>query len=225
MGRMKLNHWFVDKNDLNISLMRFFIKIKRIINNKADYSILEVIDGNRESDIFGFPSIEEAVSFTENEIVESKNLLEIQEKYNSNYSKDKNSVLRRESDNNECDEINLSEPEVFSAIEKYYAQFDEKVKAKKNLRIVNGDLSLDFFKVQEFIGKKDIKIIETRLSEDDLRYIFEYYLKDSNYNLVDYKYIGGIRKVGYFVDEDTPYFEGIKLYIKGREKTKQKKES
>ncbi len=222
MGRMRLNHWFVNKNDLNISLMRFFVRIKRIISNKADYSLLEVIDGNRDSDIFGFPSIEDAVNFTENEIVESHNLEEVQEKYNSNYvsisNNDKKVITKKEETNGEYDEMNLSEAEVFSAIEKYYAQFDEKVKAKKNLRIVNGELSLDFFKVHEFIGKKDIKIIETRLSEDDLRYIFEYYLKDTNYNLVDYKYIDGIRRVGYFVDEDTPHFDGIKLYIKGREK-------
>ena len=35
---------------------------------------------------------------------------------------------------------------------------------------------------------------------------------------MSFKYIGGIRRVGYFLDEDAPYYSGIQLIV--REKSK-----
>ena len=46
--------------------------------------------------------------------------------------------------------------------------------------------------------------INTALSE---------YANNLGYTLNDYKFIGGVRRMGMHVDEDTPYFDGIKLYM------------
>ena len=45
------------------------------------------------------------------------------------------------------------------------------------------------------------------------------YVKTYNYEVIDFKYIGGVHKVGYFIEEDTPYYDGIQLNVKKKEKT------
>ena len=52
------------------------------------------------------------------------------------------------------------------------------------------------------------------LTEDDLRRVLSHYADSFNYDLEDYKYIGGIHRVGYYFSEDTPHYDGIKLFVK-----------
>lgn len=57
---------------------------------------------------------------------------------------------------------------------------------------------------------KDSKIT-VFIKESEIRLILENYLNSLGYTLVNYSYIGNIRHTGYFVDNDTPFFEGVKI--------------
>ena len=58
------------------------------------------------------------------------------------------------------------------------------------------------------------------LTESDLKAALNHYINFYNYELIDFKYIGGIHRVGYFFDEDTPHYDGIQLEVKTKEKLK-----
>ena len=89
MSNFKLNHWFINGNELSISLMRYYVDINM---NLDDYSgicfILRVIDSNRRQLLFNFDSIEKAVVFTETVIDKCLTFEEIKEAYNKYYSTD-----------------------------------------------------------------------------------------------------------------------------------------
>ena len=68
MSIMRLNHWFIGGNELSISLMRFYVRIEICQNDSFIYYRLEVYDNGKPYLIFNFYSLEDAVSFTENEI-------------------------------------------------------------------------------------------------------------------------------------------------------------
>ena len=211
MSRLKLNHWFVKDNGLDIALMRFYIEIKVTTDLNC---VLRVTDGERQEEVFEFNTLEEAVNFTEEKIINCKNIEEIPKLY-------KEQLLNNKQDEQiNCESINLSKSEVNKIIVDYYGEGRPNVTAKHVLKLEDDKIDIDFYLVEEFNLKRKQRIVEKRLTENDLRVAFDDYLEGSNYKLVDYKYIGGIRRVGYFVDENKPYYEGIKLFIKGREKIK-----
>lgn len=81
MGRMELNHWFVDEDGLSIALMRYYVEIK-ILNNK-DYTFyrLGVHINNSEELVFNFYALDDAVYFTESVISKSEDKDQIVEVY------------------------------------------------------------------------------------------------------------------------------------------------
>ena len=72
----------------------------------------------------------------------------------------------------------------------------------------------------EEINNTIIKTI-CNLQLEDLNEIFKSYEHQEGFEYDSFLYVGGIRHVGYFVDEDTPIFEGILLNY--REKSLKKK--
>jgi len=83
MNRINLNHWFVNDNELSISLISFYVNIKMISENDEIYYIARVI--NSESEIkevgFKFLSLEEAITFTENIVSKCFTFDELRDKY------------------------------------------------------------------------------------------------------------------------------------------------
>ncbi len=51
------------------------------------------------------------------------------------------------------------------------------------------------------------------LHENNINTALNEYADNLGYTLYDYKFIGGVRRMGIFVDEDTPYFDGIDLQL------------
>ena len=105
--------------------------------------------------------------------------------------------------------MNISEQMVSLIIKDYYKKV-QNVDAfvVKDLKLVNHDLVLNIYVI--------IKGRETQLTRNKLEEIFKWYLDIHGLDFVDFRYIGNIRKAGYFVDEDTPVFQGIKLYYHNR---------
>ena len=109
----------------------------------------------------------------------------------------------------ETSTMNLSEHMVSMIIKDYYKKV-QNVDAfvVKDLKLVNHDLVLNIYVI--------IKGHETMLTRDELSNIFKWYLNSHGLDFVDFRYIGTIRKVGYFVEEDTPVFQGIQLHYNNR---------
>lgn len=113
------------------------------------------------------------------------------------------------------DEINISPEMVKKAILDYY---DEQKKfnlsVNEELSILNGNPNLRYYLIEHLEDTKFKKDLKSMLTEDDLRRVLSHYADSFNYDLEDYKYIGGIHRVGYYFSEDTPHYDGIKLFVK-----------
>ena len=82
MERMILDHWFVGRDELEISLMNFYVNIKiRSILDDLVFDV-KIINGNMEYILLTFNGLGEAVSFTENVVRHCYDFDEILEVYN-----------------------------------------------------------------------------------------------------------------------------------------------
>lgn len=208
MGKINFNHWYVKDNTLSISLMRFCVDI-----DVKDGIKLRVIDEDRNELIFDFNTLGEAIFYTENVINDCKTKEEINYEYNKMFKKEDKNL-----------KIDLTPTEVDQAILEYYdIDKDSRVSVEEELEIVDNHPDIKFY-IIEHIDYKDIqKDIKTPLQEEDIKKALNDYISTYNYELIDFKYIGGIHRVGYFFDEDTPHYDGIELNVKKKEKTLKKK--
>jgi hypothetical protein len=201
MKIIELNHWFVKKDELSISLMRHHVSIRILRSGKNNVYQLKVIDSNREELIFNFYTLEDAISFTEDVISKCYDNKEIVNNYismfNNNDLSDINGLKVKD------EKIELSKIEVLNLITSYYGEGkDYDVTTRMDLSLEKDQINIKFSIVENFDGITNI----IRLTEGDLENVFRNYLNDTSYVFVDFKYMGGIRRVGYFVDEDKPYF-------------------
>lgn len=106
-------------------------------------------------------------------------------------------------------------------LSEYYSKiYQRNIVFKANVRIqANDELKLNIY--FEKYTNRSIQVVN--LTDGDIQKYLTIYASDLGYTLDNYKYIGGIHKTGYFVDEDTPHFDGIRLYLKEKAKTKIKK--
>lgn len=81
MNKIELNHWYMDGNELSISLMRFYVKIQILKNNQMIYYQLYTKGENNKNLTFNFYTIEDAIFFTEQIIAHSYDIDEILKKY------------------------------------------------------------------------------------------------------------------------------------------------
>ena len=81
MQRIEFDHWFVNNNELSISLMRYFVKIESYVVDDDLCVMLTVIDDNINNLELCFTRLEDAISFAENEINGCKSFEEILERY------------------------------------------------------------------------------------------------------------------------------------------------
>ena len=104
MKKIELNHWFVEDNELKISLMRYFIKISICQNNESIFYRLEVIKKSKTSLIFNFYSLSDAIRFTEETVKKCTKTSEIVEEYITRFEKvefnpaknnEKNKIIKR----------------------------------------------------------------------------------------------------------------------------------
>ena len=82
MEPIKLNHWYVHDNRLSIALLRFYVMISILPVGDSLYCSLQVGNGPAgENCILSFPTLEEAISFTENIISQANSLEGIRSAY------------------------------------------------------------------------------------------------------------------------------------------------
>ena len=100
--------------------------------------------------------------------------------------------------------ICLSEYMSFQIIKDYYKKTENKdVFIVKELSIKGDDIKIQLYIISD--GR------ESALTHNKLIEIFADYLEHHGLIFVDFKYIGTIRRAGYYTSVDTPVFQGIKL--------------
>lgn len=206
MGRINLDHWFVKDNNLSISLLNFHVEI--IQNNSSCF--LKIKDRDNNEMVLYSNTLEEAIYITENIVNNSIDNKEIEEKYKEFNKKEKTDDI-----------VELTPDEVDQAIIDYYSKdHNHRVSVKEELTLENGNLKIDFYAIKhiDYYGTK--KDIITHLTEEDLKTCLNDYMSIYNYEVTDFKYIGGIHRVGYFIDENTPHYDGIQLHVKEKKKSK-----
>lgn len=216
MEKINLDHWFVKGNSLSVSTMNHHTTITVCKNKKEIFFRVRILNSEREELIFNFYSLEDAIAFTEKTVSQCRNNDEIVEKYCEQYQKGK---LKKKDLKVKDNKIKLTEEEVDAEIENYYGEGKSyDVSATHELSINNHMIDINFYLIEKFNLDGVMRETKTMLTEGDLKNVFEAYVEQGNYELENFKYIGGIHKVGYFVEEDTPHYEGIELRIKPKEK-------
>ena len=82
------NNWCVKGNTISRSLMDFYVDIKQIAAKDHIVSLLSVYKDGCEF-FFSFDNLEEAISFTQEEVAYSHSIKEVNEKYVDKYIKGK----------------------------------------------------------------------------------------------------------------------------------------
>ena len=215
MKRVELDSLFVDGNEFSSSLDRLHVSIFP----GEGYVKMIVTDEEMDRLELRFESLEEAFVFTSEYVskcTENKEVKKIyQELYRDPDLEERKYKLEKIKDN----KMVLTEFDIDRAIVDYFGRDKNySVSARSQLEVYNRVQRIAFYLIEhvEYDGYK--KNFETRLTEGDMKKVLNFYLEDIDYDLVDYKYLGGIHRVGYFFDEDTPHFEGIELMVEEKGK-------
>ena len=202
MKRVSLNHWYVKDNKLEVSLMWFFVSIE--VDPKG--CILTVVKDGTDQSKFNFNSLEEAIDFTEGFIAGCKDIDMIEETYKIMTNEDSKKIV-------------LNSEEVDQALIEYFGEGkDYRVSVKEELSIENHQPKIDFYLIEHLKYGDVEEIVKTLLTKEDLLKAFNNYIEDTDSEIKDFKYIGGIHRAGYYFDRDTPYYEGVKLNVSEKEK-------
>jgi hypothetical protein len=210
MKIIELNHWFVIDNELSISLKKFFVRINILKNDKFIFYKMTINNETQEELVFNFYSLEDAILFTEKVVANSNSNNEIVNYYYDMFNNKQFASL--ESSNKE-EKMTLTQEELNKAIiEYYFGECNDRVYVTEELTNNDGKLGIIFYLVERNNNSK------IPLTEEDLKNVLNNYINSDDYELISFKYIGGIHNVGYFFEKDTPYFGGIELRVKMKEK-------
>lgn len=210
MGQIDLKP-YVKGNSISYSLMSFHVRINIKNDNKILYFQIVVTNSEMEERLFDFKTLEEAIYFIENDIRHLRTFAEVEEAYSKKYEK---------ADSN-GETITLSPDEVDQAIIEYFGK-------DKDYRIsVTEELYVDYqrrpniiFYIIEHISNNNRKVA---LTKGDLHHALNAYINFYNYELIDFKYKGGVHQPGLYIDEPRPYYEGIELSVVKKKKEEVRK--
>lgn len=207
----------VKKNTIYKELDNFNIKIEILPNIDHLLFQLEIKSKENNNDItICFPTLEDTVNFINNIVKAKKSLKEIIIAYRDEFLHGELNIPNPIQING--NHASLTSEEVLQLIAHHFgAHKNYKVDATSELSIDSSQPRINFYLI-EHLDYDDIKRDnKTLLTKGDLVNVFNHYLEYLGYELVDFKYLGGIHHTGYFVDEDTPHYEGIELYVREKE--------
>lgn len=220
MKNIELNHWGVENNKASISLSHLHAKFNVLKNDEYIYFQLIVTDSNMQTLTFNFYTLEDVITFTENVVSKCWINEEVTSKYQQMLD-DGEFRLPGGMKAPKKEKITLTPNDVDEALIGYFGD-------GKNYRVsVREELSVDFhgnpkilFYLTEHLDQERIKN-EYLLTESDLKTALAHYVDFYGYDLNGFKYIGGVHRVGYYFDEDTPHYEGIELKVTPKEKVQE----
>lgn len=219
MEDINLNNFKIDS--VTNSLFNLTAKIDVLKDGDNTYFKLSVTD-NRETFDFKFNALEDIFKFIQNIFNKGFTIDKVLEKYNEMYSNN-DFKFSSEIETFKNEKILLSPDEVDQIIVEYFNSEDYKLSIKKDMYIDNEGIPQINFYLVEHLSYDDRKNFECKLGENDLQKALGSYAKSYECELVEFKYMGGVHRTGFYVDEDTPYYEGIQLNVKKKEKINAKR--
>ena len=212
MEFITLDHWGVDGNKASIALPHLHAQFNVLKTDEYIYYQLVVNDSDMKQITMNFYTIEDVMGFIQNVVSNSWTNKEVLDRYNEMKEEGK-FRLPRGLKQPQKGKIMLSPDDIEEAIIQYFGNGkDYKVSVREDLYVDdNRSPQIKFYLIEHF--DEINKDIEYLLTETDLKMSLANYISDNGYDLNDFKYVGGVRKVGYFVDEDMAYFEGIELNV------------
>jgi len=206
--------WFAKENQVTASLMQWAVSIDFCHNGENLYFPLKVYRDGKELLTFNFYTYEDAISFTNHVINKYNTTEEIIEKYKEMFSENR-FKLPKSIGQVRDDKISLTPDEVDQAIVEYFGGDKEyPVSCKEELTMDKNGLNIAFYLIEHTRIDGVRRDISTMLTKGDLMNALGAYIDFYGYELLDFKYIGGIHRIGYFFDEDKPHYDGIELKVK-----------
>ncbi len=209
MKKLEERNLFVDNNSLIFKYRYLFAKIVpiQVDGNISFYLNIYDVVNQKDFRLF-FATLEGAIDFVINVVSKSMHLENVISRY-------KDSITSN-ADHQMC----LSEANIFFAINNYYCNGQRhKITAHKELSIENGNPKVLFYIIENLnLGARGVEV-KLYLSEKDLKKaINSTYLKDSDYEVSELQFVGGIHYAIDSSSKDKPFFEGFKVYTKDKEK-------
>ena len=207
MEKTELRNFNVDNNCLIFKHGQLETTITPILLGDNINFFLNVYDKTHNKDFrLYFCSLEHAIIFVQNVVSKSKNIGDVINVYSE--------MIRS---NDEAHTMYFSETRVLGIISNYFCSGKQyKTMPYKKLYLENGEPKVRFYIREEYA--KGIQH-DNPLTEHDLISALNDYLKKFNCEVDHFEYVGGVHHVGYYYDEDTPYFEGLNVYTKDLEKS------
>ena len=221
MKKIDLNQWYLNNNNLSISLMKYCVNIITRKNSYGIYYQLIVLGEDKNELIFNFYTLEDSISFTENIVNKSNSFDEIVNEYETRFKNGEFSgpILDIIENKNTNGKILLTTKKLERILSNYYGNGKKyKISINHELDNINYQINVLFYLTEylEYDGiKKEHKIL---LTNHDVESAINDYLSSSSYELVDYKYLGDFHYNGYNIDSDKSTFTGVELTIKEKEK-------
>lgn len=225
MKNINRRNWSLDGNKASVSLMNLHAKFEVLKNDNSIYYQLVVTDSNMDTLTFNFYTLEDVISFTENVVSECRTKEDVLNQYQQMYEEGEFRLpggMKPPKKN----KISLTPNEVDEALVGYFGEGkDYRISVKDEEPYIDfeGNPKVPIYLVEhiDFEGAK--KEISYMLTDSDIKHALAHYIDFYGYDLEDFKYIGGIHHTGYFFDEDKPYYEGIELTVKEKQKEQPKK--
>ena len=202
----------VEKNTLKFQYGTLEASIDPILNEKELSFRLSIFDRAHNKVFFiYFYTLEDTINFAENVLPNCLNIGDVINTY-------KNMLTRYDEEHKKF----MNEIEVMGAISNYFcADKQYKVTVGKDLYIEQNAPKIRFYLFEEYdIGGRKIAN-KVYLTEGDIVTALNNHLKKQNCEVESFNYVGGIHRVGYYFEKDTPYFEGLEVYTKDLDKEKE----
>ena len=209
--------WFIKRNRVSASLMHFAVSIDFCHNGENLYFPLKVYSDGKELLTFNFYTFEDAVGFTNNVINKKETVEEILETYQEMFSE--NIFDNPNEERVKGNSITLTPDEVDQAIVEYFGSGKEyPVSCKEELIMGKNGVDVVFYLVEHTRINGVRRDEATRLTKGDLMNALGAYIDFYGYELLDFS-LNEIHRAGYFTDDGVPYYKGIDLKVRKKEKS------
>ena len=116
------------------------------------------------------------------------------------------------------EKIELKTNELLVYLSYYFSELlDQDITIYERHRIINDKgldtIDLTFYYVYEKKFPGAYIRLETNLKEEEIQMAMKDYCKYRGYELDNYKYIGGINRIGYYRPKTEAHFDGIELTV------------
>ena len=208
MKKIEAKNWFINDNDLMVSLLHLYVKIKIKKDDDLTFKLI-VIDQKMEELILDFQTLEDAIKFTEDVLTKCLSKEDALLKYHQMKERDTN-YLQEDIKVSNKNTIILNIQEIKEILANYFGN-------KKEYAV-----SITDERYKDFYGKEQTGFYITEhisynglnrdhsymLTEGDIRNALSSYVESQNYELIDYNYLEDVDK-----DDKTFNFKGIELSI------------